>query len=259
MDLGVAGRTALITGASRGIGRACAEVLVAEGAQVFAIGRDEARLTRLADEHVGRIQYAVCDLSTDAGCEQAVSACLSSYAGVDILINCAGAATMGNVLDLRREQIDSALGLKFHGYLRVAQLVAPLLKAQGWGRIVNVAGSAGTSPTADNLPTSLANIAIHNATRALSDELAPYGVLVNVVSPGLTLTDRARDLFAVRATAESRPVDDVIAETAATLPAGRAAEADEVARAVCFLASAACSYVFGSVLYMDGGARRATP
>jgi 3-oxoacyl-[acyl-carrier protein] reductase len=259
MDLGLTGRIAFVTGASRGIGRACADALVAEGARVFAIGRDENLLAGLAAEHEGQVAYAVCDLSTDAGCDQAVAAAVAAYGTVDVLVNCAGSATLGNVLELDREQIDSALRLKFHGYLRLAQLVAPLMKDRGWGRIVNVAGSAGTSPTADNLPTSLANIAVHNATRALSDELAPFGILVNVIAPGLTLTDRARTLFAGRAEAEGACVDELIAATASTLPAGRAAEPAEVARAVCFLSSDACSYVFGSVLYMDGGARRATP
>ena len=259
MDLGLAGRTALVTGGSRGIGRACVEMLVAEGAQVFAIGRDTGLLEGLIAAHSGSVAAASCDLSTDSGCEEAYSACVATFGPPAVLINCAGSAGMGNVLDLSREQIDSALRLKFHGYLRMAQLVAPAMKTAGWGRIVNVTGVAGTSPTADNLPTSLANIAIHNATRALSDELAPFGVLVNVIAPGLTLTDRARNLYAAAAAAQGTSADALIDTVAASLPAGRAAGADEVARVATFLASDACSYLFASVLYMDGGARRATP
>ena len=208
MDLGLAGRVALVTGASRGIGRASAAALAAEGARVFAIARDERRLAELAAAHHGSLAYAVSDLSTEDGCDAAAAAAVAEFGAVDVLVNCAGAATMGNVLHLTREQIDSALRLKFHGYLRLSQLVAPGMKERGWGRIVNVAGSAGTSPTADNLPTSLANIAVHNATRALSDELAPYGVLVNLISPGLTLTDRARALFARQAEADGVPPED---------------------------------------------------
>jgi NAD(P)-dependent dehydrogenase (short-subunit alcohol dehydrogenase family) len=259
MELGIAGRTALVTGASRGIGRACAQALLGEGASVFAVARDARRLAELGDGHSATHGFHATDLSTDEGCGAAISACVERFGGVDILVNCAGAATMGNVLSLSREQIDSALRLKFHGYLRLAQLAAPFMKAQGWGRIVNVAGSAGTSPTAENLPTSLANIAVLNATRALSDELAPHGVLVNVVCPGLTLNDRAVDLFRVQALAQQRPVEELIAEAGEALPAGRPAEAREIASVVCFLASDACSYLFGSALYLDGGGRRATP
>jgi 3-oxoacyl-[acyl-carrier protein] reductase len=259
VELGLGGRTALVTGASRGIGRACVDALVAEGVRVFAVARDKALLSQLASDHDGMVAFAVVDLSTDDGCDDAYQQCEAAFGAPGVLVNCAGAAGMGNVLDISREEIDSALRLKFHGCLRMAQLVAPGMKAAGWGRIVNVAGSAGTSPTADNLPTSLANIAIHNATRALSDELAPFGVLVNVISPGLTLTDRARTLFAKAAAADERDPDELIADVAATLPAGRAAEVAEIARVATFLASDACSYVFGSVLYMDGGSRRATP
>lgn len=204
MELGLKGRTALVTGASRGIGRACVMALLAEGARVFAVARDEAALNKVASLAPGRVVTASADLSTDAGCDLAVRGCLETFGGVDVLVNCAGSAGMGNVLELTRERIDSALRLKFHGYLRMAQLVAPTMKRQGWGRIVNIAGSAGTSPTAENLPTSLANIAVHTATRALSDELAPWGILVNLVDPGLTLTDRARALVASRADREGR-------------------------------------------------------
>jgi NAD(P)-dependent dehydrogenase (short-subunit alcohol dehydrogenase family) len=113
--------------------------------------------------------------------------------------------------------------LKFHGSLRMAQRVTPLMTDQGWGRIVNVASGAGTSPTADNLPTSLVNITVHNLTRTLSDELAPSGVKVNLVAPGLTLTDRAVTLFAGVAREQGRDPMNLSAKASASLPAGRAA------------------------------------
>lgn len=259
MDFGLIGRVALVTGGTRGIGRATVEVLAAEGASVFAVGRDPALVAALEGHPSGRVGAVSADLSTDDGCAGAVEACRARFGDADVLVNCAGSAGTGNVLGLSRADIDSALGLKFHGYLRMSQLVAPGMRARGWGRIVNVAGSAGTSPTAGNLPTSLANIAVYNATRALSDELADSGVLVNIVSPGLTLTDRARDLFRAQVGDDPAAVEDAIADAARTLPAKRAATADDVAHVIAFLASDACRYVFASALYMDGGARRATP
>lgn len=206
MDLGLSGRTAIVTGGSRGIGRACVELLLREGAQVCAVARDESRLAALKEGTAGPLVTVACDLRTADGCDHAVQVCRDSFGSADILINCAGAAGMGNVLSLEADVIDSALRLKFYGYLRMAQRVAPSMKERGWGRIINVAGAAGTSPTAENLPTSLANITVHNLTRALSDELAPNGVLVNLVSPGLTFTDRAHDLMAAgRDATEPRP------------------------------------------------------
>lgn len=259
MDLGIRDRAALVTGGSSGIGLASVNQLLAEGARVCAVSRDVSSLAALVAAHSGRLAVASCDLTTAEGCDSAVAACLAAFGTVDILVNNAGAARGGNVLALRREDIEQALLLKFHGYLRMAQRVAPLMSARGWGRIVMVAGSAGTSPTVDNLPLSLANIGIHNLTRALTDELTPYGVLVNVVAPGLTLTPRADRLLADLSASGGRPTTEVLADMVAGLPARRAAEAAEVAAAICFLASEAASYVQASVLYLDGGARRATP
>lgn len=259
MDLGLEGRIALVTGGSKGIGRACVEALLDEGARVCAVSRDVGPLAALVASSAGRLTTWSADLTSSAACAAAVEHCTDAFGPVEILVNCAGSAGLGQVLDLTREDVDSALALKFHGYLRLAQLVAPGMAERGWGRIVNIAGSAGTSPTADNLPTSLANITVHNLTRALSDELAPHGVLVNLVAPGVTLTDRAHDRFAQLAREQGREGSDLLAEVSAAIPAGRAARPSEVAAVVCFLASQACSYVHGSAIYMDGGSRRATP
>ncbi|MEO7352526.1 MAG: SDR family NAD(P)-dependent oxidoreductase [Marmoricola sp.] len=261
MYQGLTGRVALVTGGSRGIGRASALALAAEAVRVCVVGRDTTRLAEVVDRAGGTaVAVAVeADLSTEDGCRRAYDACVESCGAPDILVNCAGSAGMGPVLDLRRSDIDDALRLKLHGYLTMSQLVAPDMRRRGWGRIVNISGGAGASPTSTNLPTSLANVAVHNLTRALSDELAPDGVLVNVVAPGLTLTDRATDLFRAEAEAAGRDVDSLIAEAGALVPAGRAARAEEIAAVVCFLSSDLCSYVHGSAVYMDGGARRASP
>jgi 3-oxoacyl-[acyl-carrier protein] reductase len=256
---GLTGRVALVTGGSRGIGRASALALADEGARVCVVGRDTTRLAAVVDRAGGSAVAVEADLSTEDGCRRAYDACVQSWGAPDILVNCAGSAAMGPVLDLRRSDIDDALRLKLHGYLTMSQLVAPDMRRRGWGRIVNISGGAGASPTSTNLPTSLANVAVHNLTRALSDELAPDGVLVNVVAPGLTLTDRATDLFRAEAEAAGRDVDSMIAEAGALVPAGRAARAEEIAAVVCFLSSDLCSYVHSSALYMDGGARRSTP
>jgi NAD(P)-dependent dehydrogenase (short-subunit alcohol dehydrogenase family) len=262
MDLGLRGKVALVSGGSRGIGLATAIELAREGADVCVVARDRARLseavTRLTSMGV-RAAAVVADLSNEGGCAAAVAGCEEALGGVDILINCAGAARQLPVLDLPVPLIEEALDLKLFGYLRLSQLVAPGMRARGWGRIVNIAGGAGTSPTAGNLPTSLANIGVLNLTRALSDALSGDGVLVNVICPGVTDTDRARDLQAAAASARGIDVETAIREAGARLPAGRIAHPEEIARVATFLASEACSYVFASAVYMDGGARRATP
>ena len=133
------------------------------------------------------------------------------------------------------------------------------MQKQSWGRIVNIAGAAGVSPTRTNIPTSIANITVQNTTRALSDAVSADGILINVICPGVTDTERARVPRQAQADKEGRSVEDVLKDIGSTLPAGRIAEADEVAKVACFFSSEACSYVFASSIYMDGGARRATP
>jgi NAD(P)-dependent dehydrogenase (short-subunit alcohol dehydrogenase family) len=268
MDLGIEGKRALVTGASSGIGRCCAIELAKEGARVCAVARNQKRLAAVVDEitKAGGEAFAVsADLSSDAGCREAMAAIAARWGGVDILVNVAGAAQNAHVLEeLTPEVIDDALGLKLYSYLRLSQLAFPYMRAQHWGRIVNIAGAAGTGPTATNLPASFANVTILNMTRALSDVGVRDGILVNTICPGLTNTPRTREHRRVAAQRAGKAVDEAeieaeIAKAAGALPAGRMCEPEEVARMTCFLASEACSYVQASAIYMDGGARRATP
>jgi 3-oxoacyl-[acyl-carrier protein] reductase/bacilysin biosynthesis oxidoreductase BacG len=262
MDLNIRGKTAIVTGASRGIGRACALELAREGANVCLVATNQAVLESAAAEARARGVEAfgvAADLRELSGCESAVSACVERFGGVDILVNNAGAATMGPILRLDESAIEAALQLKAYGYLRMSRLCISFMQRDGWGRIVNIAGGAGTSPAAGNMPTSLANVFVLNVTRALSDAVSKDGILVNTICPGMTNTDRARDLAFARAEREGRDVEEIVAEMGAATPAGRIAEPDEVARVAAFLASDACSYVHGSSIYMDGGSRRGIP
>ncbi len=262
MDLGLNGKRAIVSGASRRIGKECALLLAAEGARVCVTARDEALLAQTVQEIEaagGEAVYVVADLTSAAGCTDVVEACVAKLGGVDVLVNAAGAARGGDILALSADVISEALELKSFGYLRMAQAVIPHMQENSWGRIVNIAGAAGASPARGNIPTSVANAAVYNITRALSDAVAGDGILVNVINPGMTNTQRARDLLQAQADKEGRDVEDILKERGASLPSGRICEPEEVARVVCFFSSEACSFVFGSSVYMDGGARRATP
>ena len=262
MDLGLRGKRAIVTGGSRGIGRQCALALAREGVHVCIAARTQDVLNQVLTElkQTGAKGHAVAvDLTTQTSCEKVVQETVDHFGGVDILVNNVGAARNADILELSPEFITDALGLKTYSYLRMAQLVIPYMKGNQWGRIVNVAGSAGTSPTRGNIPTGAANITILNITRALSDAVANDGILVNTVCPGLTNTGRARTQQGARAEQEGRDVEALLRELGQELPAGRIAEPEEVANVVTFLASEACSYMFGSAIYMDGGKRRSTP
>ena len=268
MDLRLKGKRAIVTGGSRGIGCACALELAREGARVCVTARDERLLESVVKDlntAGGEGMLISADLTSLDGCKRAVDAAADKFGGVDILINSAGAAQGthgiqgGDVLDLGTELLSDALSLKTYGYLRMAQLVIPHMRKNGWGRIVNIAGGAGASPGRGNLPTSFANITVLNTTRALSDAVSGEGILVNAICPGTTNTQRTRGPLQARADKEGRDVEDLLKEIGSRLPAGRIAEPDEIARVACFLCSEANSYVFGSSIYMDGGSRRGTP
>ena len=262
MELGLAGKRAIVTGGSRGIGRCCALALAREGVRVCVTARNRDPLDRTVEEiHArgGECHAVATDLGTPEGCKQAVDETVARFGGVDILINNVGAARGGDILSLPTEQIDEALGLKTYSYLRMAQRVIPYMRENHWGRIINIGGGAGSSPDRKNIPLSLANVAILNMTRALSDAVSGDGILVNTVCPGLTNTERARSIQEARADTEGRDVEDLLKEIGGKLPAGRIAEPEEIAHVVSFLASEPCSYMFGSSIYMDGGERRCTP
>ena len=262
MDLGLKGKRAIVTGSNRGIGRSCALVLASEGARVCVTARNQDFLDQVVGEinAAGGEGHAVAiDLSTLAGCQKVVGEAVTKFGGVDILINNVGAAKGADILDLSTEQIDDALGLKSYSYLRMSQLVVPHMRQNRWGRIINIAGGAGASPDQSNIPISLANVSILNMTRALSDAVSGDGILVNTICPGLTNTERARNVQQTQADAEGRDVEELLQEIGSRLPAGRISEPEEIANVATFLASEACTYMFGSSIYMDGGGRRSTP
>lgn len=263
MDFGLKGKRAIVTGGSRGIGCACALELAREGAKVCVTARDKRLLESVVNalNTAGGVgMFVSADLTSIDGCKRVVDAAADKFGGVDILINTAGAAQgRYDVLYLDTELLSEALGLKTYGYLRMSQLVIPHMKKNGWGRIVNIAGGAGTSPARGNLPTSFANITVLNATRALSDAVSGEGILVNAICPGTTNTGRTHDRLQARADKEGKSVDDILKEEGGKVPAGRVAEPEEIARVACFLCSEVNSYMFGSSIYMDGGSRRGTP
>jgi 3-oxoacyl-[acyl-carrier protein] reductase len=262
MDLGIKDKVAIVTGASSGIGWSCAVELAREGAKVCAVGRNQERLAGVLREMQALGAEAItvsADLSTEEGCRSAVDACVQRFGSVEILINVAGAAQPHHVLTLPTSMIDDALSLKTYGYLRLSQLCVPYMQRKQWGRIVNIAGAAGSSPDAINLPVSFANVTVMNLTHSLSDVVAKDGILVNVICPGGVDTPRTRARRQPEAERTGRSMDDILADAGKELPAGRIGRPEEIAKVAAFLASEPCSYVFASAIYMDGGHRRATP
>jgi NAD(P)-dependent dehydrogenase (short-subunit alcohol dehydrogenase family) len=218
----VSGRTALVTGASRGIGRAIAERLEADGAIVLRPGRSELDLSD--------------DASVDAYLER-----LS--APVDVLVNNAGINPLASLDELTDEDLAATLQVDLVAPIRLTRGIAPGMVARGWGRIVNISSIFGVVTKPRRFAYTVAKTGLIGATRALAVELAPSGVLVNAVAPGFVNTELTRQ----------NNTDEQLAAIAAALPLRRMAEPAEIAQVVAFLASEANSFVTGQVVVADGG------
>jgi 3-oxoacyl-[acyl-carrier protein] reductase len=256
MELGLGGRRAIITGASRGIGAATALAFANEGARVALIGRDQAALRDVASRVSSSAVTSVADLSTADGVTRAIDECVSGLGGVDILVNNAGASPNGTIDDVTDEQWQAAFDLKVMGYVRCMRAVLPHMRAQRFGRIVNVGGTAGIRATPGYVLASL-NAALVHVTRTTAEHVGKDGINVVSLHPGPTMTDRMRTLLARGAEAAGMDVDEFAEKRLAPeLPLGRVGTADEVARMIVVLASDVAEWVTGGGVTIDGGAAR---
>lgn len=254
MDLGLEGKVALIFGGSKGIGLATAAVLAAEGAQLALAARRLDSFAELPTElAVPSVLRLAADLTKDAEVEQAVQATLESFGRIDILVVSAGAAAGGVFWELEDDIWDAALGLKVMGTVRALRAVAPVMRAQGAGRIVVVVGNAGKQPNKRMLPGAAANAACLAVVRGLAEELAPSGVQVNAVNPGPTRTGRWTAQMDSLGAASGKSAEAVEEAFRATIPLGRLSEPAEIARLIAVLASDASGTTTGTSLTIDGG------
>jgi NAD(P)-dependent dehydrogenase (short-subunit alcohol dehydrogenase family) len=260
MDLGIAGRVAIVTGGSRGIGRAVAERLCREGTHVAVCARNRDSLAEaqraLEALGAGRVLTVAADLTEAAAAERVVEAAVAAWGRIDILVNNAGAARGLPFDELTHERWLENLQLKLFGYLRMARLVLPHLRKNGWGRIVNIAGVAGLQPSAVAMPVGLNNAGILNVMKALSDAEAANNILVTTVCPGPILTERQTTLLQDAARTKGITVEAAQREATAAIPLRRMGRPEEVADAVAFLASERASYITGSLVIVDGGLHR---
>ena len=256
MDLGLAGKTALIAGATEGIGRATARILAQEGAHIFAVARRTERLQALQQE-IG-CGWAAAELTVTPATEAAVEAACDYFGATpDILIVSAGAAQGGLFWDIGDPVWAEAMNLKFMGTVRLLRAVAPRMVKAGRGRIVVIVGNNGKQPSARFAPGSAANAACLAVISAIAEELAGHGISVNALNPGPTRTNRWDVLIDRLAKAEGRLRADVEAERLSMMPRGRVGEPEEMARLAAVLASDLADMITGTSLTADGGATRA--
>lgn len=252
MELNLRGRAVLITGASRGIGLATANLLAAEGCELHLAARDAALLEghaeRLKREHGVKVSIYPRDLSLTAEVEALGAACR----GVDVLVNNAGDIPIGTLREVDSATWRKAWDLKVFGYVDLTRIIYYAMVERGSGVIVNVVGAAGKNPNPNYIAGCMANIALNMFTQCLGGESMRQGVRVVAVNPGPINSDR--HLKHVREIAHNTLGDENRwPELQAKFPAKRAGSVEEVAGAIAFLASDRASYISGASIKIDGG------
>ena len=259
MDLGLNGKIALITGGSKGIGRACAERLAQEGCDVLIVARTASDLEQsaaaLRETSGRRVEICATDLRSAQGCEAAVGALKHAYGRLDILVNNAGATQSGDFFKLDDAVWEDGFALKFYSYVRLSRALWPLLKEAG-GSVVNVIGAASKTPTANFMIGGAVNAAITNFTKALAELGLKDGVAVKAVHPGMTVTGRLETLLNQRAAAEGLSRAEYERQELARAGLRRYSEPADIAALVAFLAAPLAQQLHGVDVFIDGGATR---
>jgi NAD(P)-dependent dehydrogenase (short-subunit alcohol dehydrogenase family) len=263
MDLDLADKVAIVTGGSRGIGKAIALELAREGADVAIAARDKAALDAASAEisaaTARRIKAIATDTGDDASVKAMVAEVLSTFGRVDILVNCAaqpaGQSKPPALAEITTEDLWADVNVKVMGYLRAAREVAGPMAAGGGGRIINVSGLAAR--TTGSIIGSIRNISVAALTKNLADELGHKGITAVCVHPGLTRTEKTPDVIARRAAAQGVAAGEVEKQMDALNLVGKLISAEEIAYLVAFLASPKSRAVNGDAIAAGGGIRGA--
>ncbi|MGH2739493.1 MAG: SDR family oxidoreductase [Actinomycetota bacterium] len=260
MELGLAGRPALVAAASKGIGRAAAHALAAEGATVAICARDAGTLQATRDEiaeATGSTVVAIpTDVSTEEGARRFIREGAEALGGCEILIANADGPPVGRFEELSDDDFRAAADLVLFSALRMTREALPLMKVAGYGRVVIVSSIAVKQPIPGLVLSNSIRAAVLGWARTLADEVAADGVTVNAVLPGSIATDRIRWLLEGRAERSGRTVEEERAADVAAIPVGRHGEPHEVGDVISFLCSERASYLTGCFIQVDGGQYR---
>ncbi|HEX9302491.1 MAG TPA: SDR family oxidoreductase [Casimicrobiaceae bacterium] len=256
MDLGLTDKIVVVTGASKGIGYACAVAFAREGARVALVSRSSGNLDAALARFpaTGHKPIAiVADLTRAADAQRMAADVERDLGPIDILVNSAGAARRYAPSDLDADAWHAAMDAKYFSYIHPLDAVLKRMVARGRGAIVNIVGSGGKVANPVHLPGGAANAALMLATTGLAAAFGPKGVRINAINPGATLTGRVQEGLAVEAKMTGLSEAELLKRSEARIPLGRLGTPEEVARVALFLASDQASYVTGAIVPMDGG------
>jgi len=253
MQISLAGRSAIVTGGSKGIGLAVAAEFAASGADVAIVARGREALDEAATTIRSRAQSHVVaipgDVSAAADVKRVYDEAMAAFGKIDIVVNNAGTSRNGPFEELTDEIMQLDLDQKLFAAIRLTRLVWPQMKERRWGRVINVLNIGAKAPRAGSYPTSISRAAGMALTKALAGEGAPHNVLVNALHVGLIESDQ----HVQRAARTNVALNDYLDKASRPIPLGRFGKPEEFANLACFLASDAASYITGTAINVDGG------
>lgn len=257
MDTGLKDKTVLITASSLGIGKAVAELFVAEGSKVAISSRSKENLLSTANELKGKYGneplWSICDLNEQKDIESTFSTVTQQFGNIDILVNNCGGPLPGLFQQLDENDWDNAYEQVLLSAVRFSKLVLPGMMAKNWGRIINLTSISVKQPVDNLILSNSLRAAVTGFSKSLSNEIARFNITVNSVAPGLTLTRRLYELAVIEAKEKGKSHEEILVEMAKRIPMNRLARPEEIASVVVFLASKQASYVNGVTIQVDGG------
>jgi 3-oxoacyl-[acyl-carrier protein] reductase len=257
MDLGLKGKAALVAGGSMGLGRAVALELVREGAKVAIGALDDPHLNEAAElirrETGGEVLAIPVDVSDAKQARAVVRGVIDHFGTIDILVNNAGGPPSADFVEIDETLWEKGFRLNLLSTIMMTREAVPVMKAKGWGRIINMTSISVKQPIDGLILSNTIRSGVIGLAKTLSNELAPFNVTVNNVCPGFTLTDRVRNLAKAMAEKEGTTPEAVIGRWEASIPMKRLGTPEEFAALVAFLASERSGYITGASIQIDGG------
>jgi 3-oxoacyl-[acyl-carrier protein] reductase len=255
MNLGLKDCRALIAGASKGLGKACAKSLADEGARVFVCSRDAAEIERAAGE-ISASGWSAADVSQAGEVTRVVAEAGAALGGLDILVTNAGGPPTGPFDKTSEDDWAIAYQLTLMSAVRLIQAALPALKASGRGRIVNLTGYGVKEPMTDLVVSDSVRAGVTVMAKTIASDLAPFGITVNNIAPGPIMTDRLVAILAARAKSLGIAADEQLKRLSATIPVRRIGQPEEIGDLCAYLCSLQAGYLTGQSIVVDGGVNR---